>query len=408
MLFWKAGYKMHANGATGGGVGRGRFSSKSRTSNSSGRRLRVFVATPLGVAGRGGIDRLNDSIFDVISIKGNLELSVTRIVTRGQAGLFAAQFVFAAALFKLCAAALFRKIDLLHIHLSINGSSYRKAVLGFAASVLGIPYVVHLHGCNFDDFWSTTSPWLARSIDSLFRNSVRIVALGQYWADSIAQRLPDVADKVVVLPNASWPCSQPQIPSGNGRTRITFLGQLGARKGTPQFVQALAMLRDEDNWEATIAGDGEIPETLGLVESLGLAQRVSIPGWLSGAATEALLNRTDILALPSFSENLPMVILEAFAHGVPVVSTPVGAIPEVVQDQRNGLIVDVGDVNGLAEALRRLVNDPGFRRALGDNALRDHQDKYEIEKYVMQLAALWVEAAGRSPDRATDVQCARP
>jgi glycosyltransferase involved in cell wall biosynthesis len=158
------------------------------------------------------------------------------------------------------------------------------------------------------------------------------------------------------------------------------------------------MLRDRSDWQATIAGDGAIKETIASVKYLGVHDRVAVTGWLDSEAVDALLCRTDILALPSFCENLPMVILEAFAHGVPVVSTPVGAIPEVVLDEHNGLIVSAGDVEGLAEALRRLLNEPAFRKTLGDNARRDHQDNYDIGNYVERLVALWRQAV-RAPLR---------
>ncbi len=116
---------------------------------------------------------------------------------------------------------------------------------------------------------------------------------------------------------------------------------------------------------------------------------VDVPGWLNSAAADNLLRRTDILVLPSFAENLPMVILEAFAHGVPVVSTPVGAIAEVIDDGRNGLLVPAGDVAALAGALKKLLDNPELRRSLGQAARRDHAERYEIGPYVTQLAGIW-------------------
>jgi glycosyltransferase involved in cell wall biosynthesis len=366
--------------------------------NPDNRIIRVVVVTPLGRGGRGGIDRLNDAIFQVVNARPNSDVFATQVVTRGKGGLFSAQFVFAYALLRIFLACFFGNVDLLHVHLSLGGSSYRKIIVTRAAKLARIPYVIHLHGGNYDEFWSATAPWIARGINGLFRDSALIVVLGKYWADVIINRLPEVANKIVVLPNACWSSSQPQVPSEDGRTRISVLGRLEALKGTPQFVRAVAMLRDRSDWQATIAGDGAIKETIASVKYLGVHDRVAVTGWLDSEAIDALLCRTDILALPSFCENLPMVILEAFAHGVPVVSTPIGAIPEVVLDEHNGLIVSAGDVEGLAEALRRLLSEPAFRKTLGDNARRDHQDKYDIGNYVERLVALWRQAV-RAPLR---------
>jgi glycosyltransferase involved in cell wall biosynthesis len=262
-------------------------------------------------------------------------------------------------------------------------------MLGYAARVLGIPYVVHLHGAIFVEYWADAPFWVVRSINHLFEGSERIIVLGQYWALAIAKRLPGVADKLVILPNATWPSTSRQCPATDGRVRITCLGQLGRRKGTPQLIAALELLADQADWSATIAGDGKVEESRASILKVAIADRVTVPGWLNAAETEDLLCRTDILVLPSYWENLPMVILEGFAHGVAVVSTPVGAIPEVIENGRNGLIVPVGDVAALAKALKRLIEDAEMRRRLGDAERGAHAERYEIQSYAKRLANIW-------------------
>jgi glycosyltransferase involved in cell wall biosynthesis len=354
--------------------------------------IHVVVATPLGLHGRGGIDRLTDAIFEAVGAHPELGVSIDRLVTRGQRGLFAAQFVFAYALLRLFIAALRRDIDLLHIHLSDRGSCYRKTLLGGAARLLGIPYIVHLHGAIFLEYWSDAPFWLARAIDRLFKHSRSIIVLGRYWAEGIASRLPYAKDSIIVLPNATWPSTSAQCPSTDHIVRITCLGQLGQRKGTPQLISALQLLADRTDWRATIAGNGAVEESRASIRSTAMDDRITIPGWLDPTEIRDLLCRTDILALPSYSENLPMVILEGFAHGIAVIATPVGAIPEVIESGRNGLIVPVGDVPALANALGRLIGDPELRRRLGDAARRDHAQRYEIGSYVKRLATVWRES----------------
>ncbi|OSJ14857.1 hypothetical protein BST63_14290 [Bradyrhizobium canariense] len=351
--------------------------------------VRVLVATPLGLDGRGGIDRLNDAIFEALSTTSDTKVVVERLVTRGQRGLFAAQFVFFLALMKLILRRVTGKIDLLHIHLSDWGSSYRKATLGVVARMLGVPYVVHLHGAVFDEFWGAAPRRLAAAIDSLFLHSRQIIVLGNYWAETIKSRLPDVADKIVIMPNATRSASRVQIPPTDSRVRITSLGQLGERKGTAQLIEALAKLSSKPGWVATIAGDGKVNEARARLAELGLKDRVNVPGWLGPDATAELLSKTDVLVLPSFAENLPMVILEAFAHGISVISTPVGAIPEVVESGRNGILVPVGDVDALASALERLLQAPEIRGSLGRAAREDHGKKYEVKAYVAALSGIW-------------------
>jgi glycosyltransferase involved in cell wall biosynthesis len=167
------------------------------------------------------------------------------------------------------------------------------------------------------------------------------------------------------------------------------MGQLGKRKGVPQLLSALGRLADEPNWCATLTGDGEILATRQAANSLGIGDRVSVPGWVSDTELEAVMAEADIFVLPSFNENLPLSIVEAFAHGVAVICTPVGAIPDIVQHERTGLLVLPNDVDGLTEAIRRLLHDPDLRRRLGANARAEHAVRLEIGSYLERLVTIW-------------------
>ena len=90
-----------------------------------------------------------------------------------------------------------------------------------------------------------------------------------------------------------------------------------------------------------------------------------------------MLSHTDVFVLPSTAENLPMAIIEAFAFGIAVVATPVGAIPELIDHERNGLIVPVGDVKALADALRALIVDFELRGRLGNAAHREPPEEIQ-------------------------------
>ncbi len=355
-------------------------------------RKRIWVATPYGEDGMGGIDRLNDAIFDSMRVHPEFGLDCVRLVTRGKGGLALAQGIFAAAVARFCAAALRKNVDLLHIHLSDRGSVYRKVILGRAARALRVPYVLHLHGVYLQEFWAGSAAVLKRELKQLFTGSEQVIVLGHHWKDVVQQGAPDAQSRISVLPNATpaQPDRQPQ--RDRGPVRITFLGQLGARKGVPELVTALGRLAHHTDWVATIAGDGDIDATSSQVASEGISERVRIPGWLDGASRTMLLANSDILVLPSHAENLPMVVLEALSHGVAVIATPVGAVPEVIADGHNGLLVPAGDVDSLSRSIERLIVDAGLRNALGAAARKTHADRYEFEAYVRRLAQIWKRA----------------
>jgi glycosyltransferase involved in cell wall biosynthesis len=121
----------------------------------------------------------------------------------------------------------------------------------------------------------------------------------------------------------------------------------------------------------------------------GISDRVKTPGWLDAAARTELLASSDILVLPSHAENLPMVVIEALSHGVAVIATPVGAVPEVITDGYNGILVPAGDEDALASSIERLLLDAKLRRSLGAAAKRTHAERFEFERYICRLADIW-------------------
>lgn len=374
----------------------------------SGRRkpLRVAIASPLGKGGAGGMDRLSDLIIAHLEGDGaSLDVTVTRLTTRGplrhtakgpQGRPYSAFLIVLAAL-KLISLGLLGRIHLLHVHLAAGGSWLRKYVLFSIARLLGIPVVVHIHSGRFADYWSTASPFAARSITRLLSGSARIITLSQAYRKTIVERLPEVRDRVLVLANAT-PARRPvAAQSDDPRVTITFLGVLARLKGVDDLIAALGRMHTPTAWQAVLAGHGDIDGYRKQAEEAGVADRVEFPGWLDEHGVDALLARTSVFVLPSYSEGLPMSILEAFAAGLPVVATPLPAIVDVVHEGRNGCLVTAGDVAGLSNVLARLVEDAALRRRLGQAAFADHAAHYAIEPYVERLVSVWRSACdGRS------------
>ena len=142
-------------------------------------------------------------------------------------------------------------------------------------------------------------------------------------------------------------------------------------KGHEYLLEAIAQLRDAGTrLTILVAGDG--------MERANLeaqAARLDLgPDWVRflgfRSDISALLIASDFLVLPSLRKAGPIAVLEAMAHRRPVIATPVGGVPEIIEHNQQGLLVPVGDVNALADAMARLVNDAPLRRALGDAAIK--------------------------------------
>lgn len=357
---------------------------------STGETIHAVVLTP-GMRGLGGISRMMDAVGEELGERGDRTLHVTFVDTRGDVKILR-PLVFLKAIVLVAFACAFGRCDVLHINVASFGSTFRKILLSYFARASGVPYIVHLHGGGYREFWVSRGRLTRSAIDAFFRNASRVVVLGSMWVDLVREHVPEVAERIIILPNATRPPRKSRRGE-RGALTILFLGQLNASKGVPQLVEALAMLDSASGWRAILAGHGDLAQTRAQVEQLGLSGRVDVPGWVGPERVEELLLRADIFVLPSFVENQPLSIIEAFAYGVPVVCTPVGSVPEIVTEGRTGLFVPVGDSAALSRALCRLIEDPRLRMRLALNAASEHATRFQLSSYVDRLVGEWRAAA---------------
>jgi glycosyltransferase involved in cell wall biosynthesis len=149
---------------------------------------------------------------------------------------------------------------------------------------------------------------------------------------------------------------------------VVFAGRLAAEKRVEDLLRAVAAVPGA---RLTVVGDGPRRAALEAeARALRLDGRVSWLGYVAwGPALLGVLRRSSVLALPSATEGLPLVLVEAMSQGTPVVATRVGGVPELVEDGVSGLLVEPGRPDELARALRALLDDPALRRRLGRAAI---------------------------------------
>lgn len=352
--------------------------------------LNVVVVTPIGEGGRGGIDRMMDAIRHEFREHPRVNINLQFVASRG-ANIYLSPVVLVWAVIRIIYLKAQQGIDVVHINVSANTSAYRKFVISTVASALGIPYIVHLHSGEFGRFWDSCNAFVRRRIETLFTRAKFVIVLGRAWSDLVVTNLPELADRTVILPNSTK--EQRQHFHAGGPVKILFLGRLSPAKGIGDLLDSLKIIQHRNDWKATLAGDGAVAETRMSLERLGLAERVTVPGWLEDDGVTAELQAADILVLPSLVENLPVCVVEAFAHGLAVVCTPVGSLPEIVEHEKTGLLVPTKNAPALASALERLLTNPGLRTRLGVQARAQHAIRFEIGAYVETLVGLWRAAA---------------
>lgn len=281
-------------------------------------------------------------------------------------------------------------VVLVHAHSASRGSFWRKSMLCALARFFGVPYFFHVHSGEFPVFYheecgSLARRWVRRTLGS----ANAVICLSDSWAVALRQIAPSA--RAVVIGN---PVTVPEIlPAMRENARnLLFLGRLREKKGVFDLIRAVPEIhRQCPGLRFILAGDEGAVEVRNLAATLGVEDLIDLPGWVDGAAKEHLLRDADIFVLPSYFEGLPVGILEAMATGIPIVSTPVGGIPDMVADGKQALLVPPGDAQALAYAIISLGRDPGLRERLREAAFFKVSSSYAMAKVVGDLSALYRE-----------------
>jgi glycosyltransferase involved in cell wall biosynthesis len=247
-----------------------------------------------------------------------------------------------------------------HLHNHFADSSCTVAML--AAGISGLPYSFTMHGPT--EFFAAEK-W--RLDEKIAR--ARFVACISHFCRSqlMIWSAPDDWAKLRIVHCGITPEHYGHAAGRTPGKRLVFVGRLAPVKGVPVLLDALARLRaDDPEVTLTLVGDGaERGWIEARIAELGLADAVTITGYLGQAEVAAELAKADIFVLPSFAEGVPVVLMEAMATGLPVVTTRIAGIPELVEDGVSGRIVAPGDVAGLTDAIAGLLADPDRRTAMG-------------------------------------------
>jgi colanic acid/amylovoran biosynthesis glycosyltransferase len=194
-------------------------------------------------------------------------------------------------------------------------------------------------------------------------------------------------------------------PSGTTRAGTPLLvavAQLKEKKGLGHLVAACAGLRDMGvDVHCEIAGDGPLREQLeNAIDASRLRGRVTLLGAIPASEVIALMDRATLFVLPSViaadgdRDGIPNVILEAMAMGLPVISTPISGIPEVVADGETGRLVPPGDHNALRDSIASLLADDATRAAYGAEARRRVLAEFDVQNSARRLVGAWRASGG--------------
>jgi glycosyltransferase involved in cell wall biosynthesis len=234
-----------------------------------------------------------------------------------------------------------------------------------------------------------------------------VVTVSEYNRQYLKNRIsPDSNGKIHCIYNGldlsdfnfRWPRA-----ADSGRPVILFVARLIPKKGLEDLIKAAAILKGRGRlFEVVIIGSGPLRKAMEVLTSqLALEDYVVFRGAQPQESVSAAYRRASIFALPCVvteegdRDGIPTAVLEAMASGLPVVSTPVSGIPELIDSSRDGLLVPPNDPSKLADALDSLFADPHLRDALAREARTKIESRFRVERSSSQLLSLFPTGAGR-------------
>lgn len=328
----------------------------------------------------GGIEMFNEILLssDLAQKYELMHLDTTRTdAGHGKAGTLALInfYYFFKQIVELLYIFIFRRPAVVHVPVTDRIAFWKEGVLMFLGRLFGVPVIGHVHGCMFKELVEGKNWFVKQAVIRVLKLPNVIIALSEGWRAFMLEKI-DPNLSVIVIPNTVDAHIGKLAHRDNHRERqsepvtVLYMATLHKRKGLLEALEAVKQVHAVDPTVRFIfAGSIKSESERAEIEQAQAAFRdnanVIFPGIVKGDEKTRLFEEADIFILPSYFENFPIAALEAMAAGLPMVVTPVGALPEVLQDGKNCLFVEPGEVDGLAERLKHLVADPELRAAMG-------------------------------------------
>jgi glycosyltransferase involved in cell wall biosynthesis len=277
----------------------------------------------------------------------------------------------------------------------INTHHRFASIVGKISSLLtGVPLISTVHEFKYDQSWMTTLGF-----------GHYIVAISQTIKDHVILQSRISPDRIKVIRigiTPSNPLTSYQEESLRKRLEldpacylIGCIGRLNSEKGQSYLLEAIPdIVRYFPKTQFIFVGDGSDKQGLvNWVKKMGLNQYVKFLGWRNDAGD--IMDVLDLIVIPSITEGLGIVALEALTHKKPVIASRVGGLPETIKEEETGLLVPPGDPLALSEAILRLLKNPDLCKRIGENGYQTIMTGYSVSRMLDESESLYQTAIGK-------------
>lgn len=284
------------------------------------------------------------------------------IATHRDGNLFVKLFYLISGFFQFIVFLPFCK--LVHVHFSEPPSAIRKRFFIKIAKFLRKKVIVHFHAFSPE---TTIYGKHEKVYEYIFHAADIAIVLSEYWKKCVDEKF-HLGEKLRIVYN---PCTTEIYQAQYGKKKqILYAGTLNERKGYSDLIEAFSLIHEKyPEWKVVFAGNGEISKAIDIAGSANVLQQTEFPGWVNGKDKDRYFKESMIFCLPSYAEGFSMAVLDAWAYGLPVITTPVGGIPDVAEDGKNMLLFTPGDVTSLSNCLDRLISEETLFRNISRASL---------------------------------------
>jgi glycosyltransferase involved in cell wall biosynthesis len=295
-----------------------------------------------------------------------------------------------------------RPYDFVHIHTPFSAGFPGTIIFMIIARFTGTKILLHIHGTDWDSCYVERSEFTKFVFRIGFRIPQMIIVLYETWRINIKKLVPTAKVHTIancledVIPPDPDQVKKirPELGMSNENLFVLTVGFVGPRKGyldildaVPQVVQS-----DESVRFVFVGGEerpGENYPVLSKIKNQNLDRWVIVTGEIDRSKIPSLLASTDVFLLPSREEGMPIAILEAMRAGLPIITTTVGGIPEMIEDGVSGILIEPENPEKIAEALLTLMNNKVLREDLASGARAVFETKFETRVCISELETIY-------------------
>jgi glycosyltransferase involved in cell wall biosynthesis len=281
------------------------------------------------------------------------------------------------------------KPDVIHAHFAVPTGAVAWAV----HKATGVPYVLTVHlgdvPGGVPEQTGDLFRWVKPFTDPVWRDAAATTAVSSFVA-GLAEKAYGIRPRVILN---GMPLPPPRQVVRNNAPRLLFVGRMSVQKDPVTAVRALALLKDLP-WSCVMIGEGPLAaEVRSEIARAGLEDRIALLGWASSGDVSAAMRESEILLIPSLSEGLPMVAVEALANGLALAGSRIGGLADVLEEGVNGSLFDLAaGPEGFAASLRPMLSDPESLAACRHASLAKAR-AFDLEPVLGQYEQILAEAA---------------